>query len=336
MVLVFWPLVIARWIHFASVFVLFGSSFFWFYVGHERSSAGGSGLPRTLRATTNLLRIAAPLAAISGIAWLAFILINIARDFGSVVDPEDLRLFFFETPFGTVSFLRLALLAIAIAIAFLPRHGRWSFAALLPVSAVLLVTQAWFGHSADGVGYYRAAMITVYGIHAIAAAAWVGGLVPLLFAIMEQRRCGPSEEACNRTFDILSHFSLMAIVAVTLIVLSGATNAGFRVVGLFGKLLDSDYGDVLLKKIALVTVMLAFACLNRFVLMPGLRAASLKGERQMVKLRYSVTFELAIGILCSRRVGHPRYHDAAAVTEPSAAGSAKLQPDTRRDFISRP
>jgi copper resistance protein D len=297
MVLVFWPLVIARWIHFASVFALFGSSFFWFYVGHERSSAGPGGLPRTLRAITHLLRIAAPLAAISGIAWLAFILINIAGDFGSVVDPEDLHLFFFETPFGAVSFLRLALLVIAVVIAFLPRHGRWSFLALLPVSGVLLVTQAWFGHSADGIGFYRAAMITVYGVHAIAAAAWVGGLVPLLFAIIEQRRLGSLEEARNRTFNILSRFSLMAMAAVTLIVLSGATNASFRVAGSFGKLLDSDYGDVLLKKIMLVATMLAFACVNRFVLMPRLHAASLKDMTQIVKLRYSVTFELALGIL---------------------------------------
>ena len=93
MLMVYLPLVIARWIHFASVFVLFGSSFFWFYEGAERSSAGPGGLPRAVRATTILLRIAAPIAAISGIAWLACILINIARDFHSVVDPEDLRLF---------------------------------------------------------------------------------------------------------------------------------------------------------------------------------------------------------------------------------------------------
>src|SRR5260370_39947955 len=69
-------LVIARWIHFASVFVLFGSSFFWFYMGHQRSSAGPGSLPRALRATTILLRIAAPVAAISGVAWLVGILAN--------------------------------------------------------------------------------------------------------------------------------------------------------------------------------------------------------------------------------------------------------------------
>ena len=36
MLMVYLPLVIARWIHFACVFVLFGSSFFWLYEGHER------------------------------------------------------------------------------------------------------------------------------------------------------------------------------------------------------------------------------------------------------------------------------------------------------------
>ena len=104
-----------------------------------------------MRATTILLRIAAPIAAISGIAWMALILINMASDFHSVVDPEDLRLFFFETPFGTVSIIRLALLAIAVVIAFLPWHGRWRFAALVQVGALLLITQAWLGHSAEGV-----------------------------------------------------------------------------------------------------------------------------------------------------------------------------------------
>ena len=164
MLMIYLPLVIARWIHFASVFVLFGSSFFWFYERAERSLAGPGGLPRAVRATNILLRIAAPVAAVSGVAWLACILINMARDFHSIIDPEDIRLFFFETPFGTVSILRLALLAIGVVIAFLRWHGRWRFAALVPVTAMLLITQAWFGHSVDGKGLYRASMMTIYGI----------------------------------------------------------------------------------------------------------------------------------------------------------------------------
>jgi putative copper resistance protein D len=296
MLMVYLPLVIARWIHFASVFVLFGSSFFWFYEGAERSSAGPGGLPRAVRATTILLRIAAPMAAISGIAWLACILINMARDFHSVVDPEDLRLYFFETPFGTVSILRLALLAIGVVIPFLPWSGRWRFAALVPLSALLLTTQAWFGHAAEGTGLYRAIIITVYAIHALATAAWVGGLPALLFALVEQPRFSPYE-ARDCTLDICSRFSLMAMAAVTLLVLSGIANAGFRVSGSFGKLFGSAYGDVLLKKIALVAAMLVLAGFNRFMAMPRLRAASLKGMTQIVKLRLSVTLEMALSIL---------------------------------------
>lgn len=296
MLMIYVPLVIARWIHFASVFVLFGASFFWFYAGASRYLAGAGGLQQTLRATTVSVRIAAPIAAVSGIAWLACVLINMARDYGSVLDPEDLRLFFFETPFGTVSIVRLALFAIAIAIAFLPRHKNWQFAVLVPVSAALLVTQAWFGHSAEGKGLYHAAMIAVYGVHATATAAWVGGLMPLLFALAEQRRRGPVEEARCCALDILSRFSVMAMAAVALIVASGIANAGFRVEGDFFKLLDSDYGDILLKKIALVAAMLAFACINRFLLMPGLRAAPLKRMKQIALLRLSVSCELTVGI----------------------------------------
>ena len=67
------------------------------------------------------------------------------------------------------------------------------------------------------------------------------------------------------------------LIAVTLVVLSGITNAGFRSGGSLAKLLDSDYGDLLLKKIAIVAAMLALAYLNRFVLVPRLRAAGRRG-----------------------------------------------------------
>jgi len=277
-----------RWIHFTSMFVLFGSSFFWFYMGAERFSAGPGGLPRALRATTILLRVAAPLAAISGIAWLAFILINSTDDIGSVINPEDLRLYFFETPFGTVSMVRITMLVAAVVVAFLPWTNRSWFSALLHIAAMLLISQAWLGHAAD-------IMVTVYSIHVIAAAAWVGGLPPLLFALVEQRHFGPYE-AREWSLDILSRYSLMAMVAVTLIVVSGIANAGFRVAGSFDKLFDTSYGDALFTKIGVVAVMLILASFNRFVAMPRLRAASLKGMGQITRLRYSVALELVLGV----------------------------------------
>lgn len=294
---IFDVLVIARWIHFASVFVLFGSAFFWFYMGHQRLSAGPGGLPLAFRATTILLRVAAPVAAITGVAWLAGILANMTGGFSNVVDPETLRLFFFETDFGPVAILRLTMLAAAVAIVATPWHGRIWLSILLHLGAFLLISQAWLGHAAEGgAGLYGSLMIIAYSIHVLAAAAWVGGLPPLLFALVEQRRFNP-HEARDWSLDILSRYSLMAMTAVTLIVLTGTANAAFRVAGSLGKLFYTDYGNVLFAKIGLVAVMLILAGFNRFVAMPRLRDASLKGMTLIVKLRASVAFELALGVL---------------------------------------
>jgi copper resistance protein D len=291
------PLVSARWIHFASVFVLFGTSFFWFYMPREHSLSHPGQMQKALAATTVMLRIAAPIAAISGAAWMALVLINMTSDMRSVFDLENWRLYFFETPVGTVSIIRLALFAIALVLAFLPWHGRVWYSSMLHTGALLLISQAWLGHAAEGgAGLYGAIMITVYAIHALATASWVGGLPPLLFALIEQRRFAPNE-ARECTLDILSRFSLMAMVAVTLLIASGIANAGFRVAGSFGKLFYTEYGDALLLKVTLVSAMLALAYFNRFIFMPRLRAGTLNGMKYSFRLGHSVTLELALGVL---------------------------------------
>jgi copper resistance protein D len=182
---------------------------------------------------------------------------------------------------------------IAFAI---PYRVQLGVQAAFRIGIYVVAEEAWFGHSAEGVGLYRASMITVYGIHALATAAWVGGLPPLLFALVEQRRFGPAE-ARDCTLDVYSRFSLMAMIAVTLVVASGIANAGFRVSGSFGKLFDSGYGDVLLKKLAVVAGMLAVAYFNRYIATPRLRAASPKGVRQITWFRYSVAFDVVLGAL---------------------------------------
>lgn len=286
-------LVVARWIHFCSEFVLFGSSFFWFYIGRAASSTGPGGLPRTLRTTKILLRIAAALAALSGVAWLTGILANMTEGFSGVADPENLHLFFFETPFGPVAIFRLALFAAVVVIACLPYRNRNSFFGFLAIGALLLISQAWLGHAAEGgVSLEGGFMVVSYGLHMLAAAAWVGGLAPLLLALLEQRAREP-EEARTAGLSTLSRYSLMGMIAVTLIILSGTANAAFHIAG--AKLFHSTYGEVLLTKLGLVAMMLALAYFNRFVAMPRLSARA-KQIAQLAKLRLSIGFELALGV----------------------------------------
>jgi putative copper resistance protein D len=285
---IFHVLIVTRWLHFASVFILFGSSLFWFIMT--------KAFPRARRATENLLRAAAPVAAISGLCWLGAIVANMTGGFAAAADPESLRLFFLQTQFGPVAALRIVLLAGAVIAAVLPLRTNVMLIVQLNIGALLLINQAWLGHAAEGgAGAWGALMIGVYSVHVLAAAAWVGGLPPLLFTLHELRKAG-AEDAQKQSVAVLSRYSVMAMIAVCLIVASGVANAGFRTGYAPGKMVWGDYGLALSLKIGLVAAMLVLAGFNRFVALPRLRAAP-GGAAQMSRLRLSVMFELVLGVV---------------------------------------
>jgi putative copper resistance protein D len=287
-------LVIARWIHFAAVFALFGMPLFWILCGEERQNVGDApSLPHSLRISVLLLRIAVPIALISGIAWLAGTLANMAGGYASVLDPKTLQLFFFSTQFGPFAMLRLGLFLALLVIGVLPLPRRAWFFALLGIAAVLLVTQAWFGHAAEGgASLAGAAMVVAYAVHLLAGAAWLGGLPVLLLALIEVR-CPANADAAQSAARLCWRFSAMAIVAVVLVLLSGIANAFFRVGDAVGGFFLTAYGAVLLVKLLLVAAMLALAYFNRYIAVPQLAG----GPRGLLHLRVSVGAELALGIL---------------------------------------
>ncbi len=270
-------LVVARWLHFAAVFALFGTSLFWLALGE-------GGWPRSFRASMVLLRLAAMVAALSGLAWLAAMLLNMTE---GVVDSDALGVFFLQTPFGPFAALRLGLLAAGLLA--LPLRGRALCMAMAAIGALLLVDQAWLGHAAQGgAGFRGGAMILVYCIHVLAAAAWLGGLPPLLLALVEQSDF--AADAREATCSLLARYSRLALAAVMLLFVSGLANAGFRVGGAFGRLLGSEYGQLLAMKAALFASMLGLALFNPFVAMPALPARA-------PALRMSVTLELTLGVV---------------------------------------
>lgn len=276
-------LLLTRWIHFVAVFALFGSALFWTYMP--------GGFDRARAATDCLLRAAAPVAALSGLGWLAAIVANMAGGFDTLSDPQTWSLFFFETQFGPVAAVRLTLLGAGVVAAAWPEPAGRRSAALMAVGALLLINQAWLGHAAEGgAGLWGAWMILVYAVHVLAAAAWLGGLPALLFVLREADASGKG----GAMAEPLRLFSLMALPAVVLIAVSGAGNVGFRVGSSFGRLFMSDYGAVLCVKAALVAAMLALAAFNRFVALSGLRVSGGDGALA-ARLRVSVLLELALG-----------------------------------------
>jgi copper resistance protein D len=277
-------LVLTRGAHFASLFVLFGAPLFWL--------CADGAFPRARATTDGLLRLSGAVAALSGFVWIVCVVANMAGGFDKVAEPETLSLFFSQAPFGPAAAIRMILLAAALVLAGSHASGGRRLVAFLVVGALLLIDQAWLGHAAEGAGTRGALMILVYCAHVLAAAAWLGGLPPLFFALREAQagRDGSAEAS------VLLSFSRIALPAVALMALSGAGNAGFHVGSPVGRLLLSDYGLVLCAKAALVAAMLVLAAYNRFVALPGLQARPGFDERLASRLRASVAAEAALGL----------------------------------------
>ena len=212
------------------------------------------------RADASVLQLAWKLAvgaALFGLVVLAVRFgIRAARisgmGFEGATDPMMLG-FVWESPLGTAAIWRgigeLAILAILAS-----RIGQWI--ALVGTVAVA-ISFAQVGHA---LGEPRAALAVLLVLHLLAAAFWVGALVPLRQAAL-----------VPGSADLLHHFGNLAAFGVAVLIIAGTTLAWLlsgSVTALFG----TAYGSALLVKVAIVAVLLGFAALNKVRLVPALRA----------------------------------------------------------------
>lgn len=113
--------------------------------------------------------------------------------------------------------------------------------------------------------------------HLIAAAFWPGGLLPLLLLLFGQYR-GLNQSTIRFAADVVRRFSALSLMVVGLLVATGLLNTYF-IVGSLGALFMTDYGRLLLFKIALFVLMLCLGAWNLLVLKPRLfRAAIVESQ----------------------------------------------------------
>jgi putative copper resistance protein D len=261
----FAALAAARWIHFASVMLLFGASLFPFYALPAQTTSPELGR------LAGTLRLAALLAFLSGLAWAAASLVNITGDIDSLFDRETLAAFLFDTGFGKVWVLRLLLLMATLLVAF-PAGAdlcarNFVMACIACLTALLLISQAWIGHPAASTGGERNIVILGYALHVLGAGAWLGGLLPLWLIT----RVRNSED---RAIDVvLRRFSAVGMFAIAIILAGGLINLWARWNSL-DALVASAWGKVVLAKVLGFVVLVALAMMNRFVLMQRFAQAS--------------------------------------------------------------
>lgn len=119
-------------------------------------------------------------------------------------------------------------------------------------------------------------------LHGLGVALWIGALAPLAVLVSKQAAAA---------LPVVNRFSRIAAPAVGLLALTGL---GLAVVQLEkpAALVETPYGLILAIKLALVTLLLALAALNRFGLSPGLA----RDQKVAPALRRSILLECAIAL----------------------------------------
>jgi putative copper resistance protein D len=114
--------------------------------------------------------------------------------------------------------------------------------------------------------------------------------------------------------DAIRAFSVIGMISVAALIVSGSVNA-WILVGSFRALLVTDYGLLLLLKIAAFVIMIAFAAMNRFWVTPRLALAE-KNDADpapLSALTRNTLIEVALGLSIFAMVGvlgtlHPAIH----------------------------
>ena len=216
------------------------------------------------------------------------------------------------TQFGIVSQVRLTL-AIVLAVCLASDQSKRSRRLGLATALCLTASIAWTGHAASTpheLGYlHLAADVT----HLCAVAAWIGGLIPLALLLRACRRFRPLAWS-KLALDSARRFSVLGIASVATLTLSGIVNS-WILVGSFRGLIDTAYGWLLMSKLAVFAIMLAFAAVNRFCLMPELAAPPGRGIqcRALKRLTRNSVIEILLGLVVFAIVSvlgmlHPAIH----------------------------
>jgi copper resistance protein D len=300
------PLVWVRGVHVAATLTVAGVVLFVAFIGDPafREAGAGATLPGIVRRRlASIARIGLALIIVSGAAWLMLVAQSMSeQSLANVFSEGVLLTVLSDTDFGRVWLVRLAM-ACLLAALFVPlfsatseRPG-WIKLAAVVVAASLAATIAWSGHAVGGPGLSGTIHLAADVLHLVAAAAWIGALLPLALTLAAaERDSGPIATAATVAATATARFSALGVASVGTLLVTGSINTWY-LAGSIPALTETDYGRLLLLKIALFLIMVAIAAVNRLWLTPRLTqgtksAGSMEALR---RLRRNASVEVAIG-----------------------------------------
>jgi copper resistance protein D len=284
----------ARALHFAAAVSLAGVFLFDCLIACPAWRRAGAADARFARAQRRLAWASLALALVSGAVWLAAVGSEMSgRPLAAVLSQGVVGVVLTRTRFGADWLVRLGL-AVLIGLCLIapPRWSaiRWAAAGL---ATAMLASLAWAGHGAATPGSAGDLHLAADIVHLAAAGLWLGTLLPLsLFLSLARRRGDAGWIAAARI--ATRRYSLLAVASVLALLAGGLVNTWF-LAGTVPALVGTEYGRLLLLKIALFVAMLLIAAVNLRRLGPRLAGAAAPGPT-LAQLRRNGFVEAALGL----------------------------------------
>ena len=252
--------------------------------------------------------LALPLALLSGAAWFAFVAAQMSglRVREAMHQDDVAGLVWNATHFGRLWKLRTVVgfaMLIMLPAALMLRRGsvlqvvsNWS-ATLL--AGIFVAGLAWAGHGQTGGP--PAWHLAADALHLLVSGCWPAGLLPLALLLAAIRR-SPGVQEQSALESLVRRFSATALTCVLLLIVTGLANAWF-LVGSPPALVSTNYGLVLLTKIALFAGMVTIGAVNLLRLKPRLLSSSAEKRAAASRLLRNVILEVILAAAVIGAVG---------------------------------
>jgi copper resistance protein D len=296
-------LIYVRAIHFAATMSVVGVVFFVVFIAEPafRQSGTGMTVSAAVRAKFQWIAWLGLLATVlSGGAWLALVAQSMSDcALADVFSEGILWTVLSDTGFGRDWLVRFAVacLLAGFLLPFLSPRGDkavWLKVVVVALAVGLIGALAMAGHAVGASGSEGFIHPAADALHLVAAAAWVGTLLPLGLLLGASGHDAAPVEVVRTA---ILRFSMLGIASVATLILTGAVNTWY-LAGSMAALTETDYGRLLLTKIALFLAMIVVAVVNRLWLTPRLlQGANAAAKDALRQLRRNIFIEVAAGAI---------------------------------------
>ena len=203
-----------------------------------------------------------------------------------------------KTDFGNMWLIRMIITVILLGLWFgMDRKKNLSIKNKIPMLAATLVligTSSIIGHGAAS--GETPAVILDY-IHNFVAAVWIGGIIYFVFTLLPTFSQLDGAKREKMTLVLIPRFSIMFIVAVGIVIITGPTLMWFLESDI-GLITGSVYGKLILVKISIAAVMVGLGGYFQFKIQKKAEKDLQSGSIAVYKkLKRSLKFDVVLGIV---------------------------------------